>query len=270
MPPILSHTRVAHPEAEPKLWLLVLHGIFGAGRNWGSIARRLVEARPEWGAILVDLRLHGGSTGFAPPHTVAAAAADVDELTASLALPTAAVLGHSFGGKVALAFARHHADQLRQCWVVDSTLAVREPSGSAWQVLQLVRSLPESFDTRETLVHALEARGLSRPLGQWMAMNLERNGEGYRWKLDWEGVEEMLRDFYRTDLWEVIEEPPAEVEVHVVRANDSTALGEEDVRRVEAAGEANGRVFLHPVDGGHWINAENPDAVVRLLAAMLP
>ena len=54
--PILSHTRVVAKDAEPKMWLLMLHGIYGSGRNWGTIARRLVEARPEWGVLLVDLR----------------------------------------------------------------------------------------------------------------------------------------------------------------------------------------------------------------------
>src|SRR6201999_468457 len=72
MGPGRPHRRVAPKEATPSRWLLVLHGIFGSGRNWGSIARRLVEARPEWGAVLVDLRLHGQSReGFGAPHTMA-------------------------------------------------------------------------------------------------------------------------------------------------------------------------------------------------------
>src|SRR5688500_8745529 len=76
--PILHHTRVVGPDATPERWLLVLHGIYGSGRNWGTIARRLVEARPEWGVLLVDLRNHGQSRGFPGPHTLAAAAAYVD------------------------------------------------------------------------------------------------------------------------------------------------------------------------------------------------
>ena len=57
--PTLAHTRVTAAGATPERWLLVLHGIYGSGRNWGSIARRLVDARPEWGVLLVDLRLLG-------------------------------------------------------------------------------------------------------------------------------------------------------------------------------------------------------------------
>ena len=133
--PILAHTRVVAKDAEPKMWLLMLHGIYGSGRNWGTIARRLVEARPEWGVLLVDLRNHGGSRGFTGPHTLHAAAADVDRLVAHLGFHAAAVMGHSFGGKVALLYAQHHAGGgLRQVWVMDSTPAVREPEGSAWQI----------------------------------------------------------------------------------------------------------------------------------------
>ena len=56
---------------------MMLHGIYGRGRNWTSMARAIAAARSEWSALLVDLRLHGDSPAFDPPHTVEAAAADV-------------------------------------------------------------------------------------------------------------------------------------------------------------------------------------------------
>jgi esterase len=266
--PILNHARVTG-DREPERWLLMLHGIYGSGRNWASLARRLVEARAEWGVLLVDLRLHGGSVGFAGPHSLHAAAADVDRMVEHLDFHAAAVLGHSFGGKVALMYAQHHGDDLRQVWVVDSTLEVREPSGSAWRIIEVVRSLPPEFRSREEMVEGLERNGYPRPLGHWLAMNLEREGDRFRWRLDWNGVEEMLRDYFRTDLWGVVETPPAGVEVHVVKATESDAL-EGAVERIERAGRENGRTRLHHVQGGHWLNSDNPDAVLDLLVRELP
>ena len=266
---LLNHTRVVAEGGEPERWVLMLHGIYGSGRNWGTIARRLVEARPGWGALLVDLRLHGDSLGFPAPHTLSAAAADVDALVDALDFHAAAVLGHSFGGKVALAYAAHHAEDLRQAWVFDSTLAVREPGGSAWRIIEIVRSLPDRFESREAFASALAGHGYPRPLGLWLAMNLERGDDGFRWKLDWEGVEAMLRDYFATDLWPVLEDPPEGVEVHVVKATESDALDAEDVRRIEAAA-ASGRTFLHHLKGSHWINTENPEGVVELLMRHLP
>ena len=270
MPPILSHSRVTAPGAEPSRWLMVLHGIYGSGRNWATLARSLVGERPEWGVLLPDLRLHGASAGFEPPHTLAAAAADVEALVEALGLPLAVVLGHSFGGKVSLAYARHHPERLEQVWVVDSTLEVREPSGSAWRVLEAVRSLPERLPSREALAEGLAPFGYERPMASWLAMNLERDGDFFRWRLDWDGVEALLRDYFAVDLWDVVEDPPGSLEVHVVKATDSNSLRPEDVQRVEAAGERTGRTFLHPVDGGHWINVDNPAGMLERLLEHLP
>ena len=57
--------------------------------------------------------------------------------------------------------------------------------------------------------------------------------------------------------------------MHVVQATASDILDEAACGRVEAAGERTGRVFLHRVEGGHWLNAENPAALVTLLGGGL-
>lgn len=266
--PRLNHSRVTATGREPERWMLFLHGIYGSGRNWGSIARRVVDARPEWGVILVDLRMHGRSLGFSPPHTLEASAGDLDALVESLDLHAAAVLGHSFGGKVALLYAMRHGDELEQVWIMDSTPAVREPSGSAWRMIETVRALPAEFSSRADAVEGLRAAGYATGVAEWMAMNLEISDGLYRWRLDLDAVEEMLRDFFRADLWETVENPPAAVEIHFVKATGSDTLEESAVARVDAAA-GGGRVFLHRVEGGHWINTDNPDEVVRLLVERL-
>ncbi len=268
--PVLSHTRVAAAGHQPARWLLVLHGIFGSGRNWGTIARRLVEARPEWGCVLVDLRNHGASRGFSPPHTLAAAAADVDALVERLDLHAAAVSGHSFGGKVALLYAAHHAAELRQAWVMDSTPAARPPGGSAWRMIEAVRALPPELASRQEAVDGLVAAGYAEGIAQWMAINLEPVDGRYRWRIDLDAMEEMLRDFFRAELWPVVESPPAGVEIRFVKGEESDTLDDEAAARVAAAARATGRVHLHRLPGGHWINTDNPQGVLDLLARHLP
>lgn len=261
----LNTTALTADDGAPDRWLAVLHGIYGAGRNWRSVARSVVEERPDWGAVLVDLREHGGSTGFEPPHTLARAAADLDAIRES---PVRAVLGHSFGGKVALLRGRDDPG-VEQVWVVDSTPEAREPEGSAWDMLRLLRRLPESFNERDDAVRALADRGVDRPVALWMTANLERRDGGYTWRIDLDDMEALLRDFFRTDLWDVVESPRDGLELHFVRATRSAVLSAEAVGRIRVAGAATGRVFLHDVQGGHWLNADNPDAVVALLAPRL-
>lgn len=262
----LNVQAVAGEGAEPREWLAVLHGIYGAGRNWGMIARGLVARRPEWGALLVDLREHGGSMGFEPPHTLEAAARDLDALDAPGGVR--AVLGHSFGGKVALLHARDAA-RVREVWVVDSTPSPREPSGSAWNMLLILRRMPDRFESRGEAVEALVAEGVDRPVAQWMTTNLDRTDGDYRWRIDLDVMEALLHDFFAADLWDVVESPRDGLTVRFIRASRSSVLDDDDVRRVRAAADATGRVHLHQVEGGHWLNADNPDAVVELLSEQL-
>jgi esterase len=249
--------------ASPEQWMAVLHGIFGSGRNWGSVARSLVQARPEWGILLVDLRQHGESMGFKPPHTLERTAADLAALSDSRQVR--AVMGHSFGGKIALLRGRDD-ERIERVWVMDSTPEVRKPGGGPWSVLRILRALPDRYGSRDDGVAALEEQGLERGLALWMATNLERRDGAYIWRLDLDDIEAMLLDFYRTELWPIVEEPRAGLEIHFVRATGSSVLSAEAVGRIRAAGEATGQVFLHEVHGGHWLNADNPDALVDLMA----
>jgi esterase len=270
MDPVLSHTSISASGTEPREWIYFLHGIYGSGRNWGNVARSLVEVRPDWGVVLVDLRLHGGSVGFEPPHSLEACAADLSRLEHHLERPAAVVVGHSFGGKVALVHLRGDREAPRQVWVVDSTLRVGEPYGAPWSLIGLVRSLPDRFHSRDQFVEAIAAHGHPSALGQWLAMNLVRTEDGFRWKLDWDGVEEMLRDYFATDVWPVLREPPAGLEIHVVRAAESGAIDAATQAELASAGRESGRLYLHTVPGGHWINTENPDAILELLTDRLP
>jgi esterase len=178
------------------------------------------------------------------------------------------VVGHSFGGKIAMLRGRHDA-RIEQVWVLDSTPdAVARDSGPG-DLIRLARRLPSTFESRDHAVVALGENGVVRPVALWMATNLEPADEGYRWRFDLDDMEAMLQDFYRTDLWSIIEEPRSDLVIHVVRATGSPILSADAVGRIRAAGVATGRVFLHEVSGGHWLNADNPDALVELFARHL-
>jgi esterase len=249
--------------------LYVLHGIYGAGRNWLSVIRRFVRSHSEWNARLIDLRQHGMSQGFAAPHTIEAAAHDIEQLAEHLGETPAAIMGHSFGGKVALMYARNHGNELKQVWVIDSTPEARTPDGSAWQMLEVIRSTPREFESREQLVDLLGEHGIARPTAQWMATNLEKRAGAYVWRFDFDAMEALLRDFFNEDMWDVLENPPAEMEIHLVKATESSVLSPSAVQRIQELNRQHGRVFLHEVSGGHWVNAENPEALLQLMVTHL-
>ncbi|MFQ5746333.1 MAG: alpha/beta fold hydrolase [Gemmatimonadota bacterium] len=267
---MLHAVDVARGPDAPTRWVFVLHGIFGAGRNWRSVADALVEARPDWGCVLVDLRLHGRSLGASPPHTLEACAADLGPLIETRGPEDLVLLGHSFGGKVALAASLAAPGHLRQVWVIDASPSRLEGVGSARRVLDLVRRLPASFPSRREAVHRLVEEGLEPAVASWLATNLEERRAGWRWRFRPADMDALLESFRETDLWRVVETPPGTAEVHLVRALRSGALGRADLERAARAARRTGRVRVHELDGGHWLNADNPMGLRDLLARLLP
>ena len=95
--------------AAPKL--LIAHGLFGSGRNWGVIAKRLSD---RYFVICPDMRNHGDSPWFST-HSYEDMAGDLAEL---LDGPTD-VVGHSMGGKAAMMLALKFPNLVKRLVVAD-------------------------------------------------------------------------------------------------------------------------------------------------------
>ena len=93
--------------------LIIAHGLFGSGRNWGVVAKRLSDSRR---VIALDMRNHGASP-WQDDHSYPALAEDLAEVIASIGGPVD-VLGHSMGGKAAMVAALFGAD-IRRLIVAD-------------------------------------------------------------------------------------------------------------------------------------------------------
>lgn len=248
--------------------MVMLHGIYGRGRNWQAIAKAIVAARPDFACWLVDLPHHGESGKGAHGDSVRGFARDLQDWCTDQHVVPDVVLGHSFGGKVALAFADLMRDQPLQVWVIDSTPETKSPGGSAWDMLTLVRGLPETFSSREEAADAIMAGGYSRGVAVWMGTNLARQGDHFEWRLDFSVMEPLLHDFFTTDLWPVVSDPSLQHTLHFLKASTSSAMSDAAAARIEGLGDA--RVSLHRRDGTHWIHAESPEVVTRLLLETMP
>ena len=104
-----------HPAGDPVAPPLVIaHGLFGSGRNWGFIARRLADRR---NVVTVDMRNHGDSPR-ADTQSYADMAADLAEVMTTID-QTVDLMGHSMGGKAAMQVALTQPNLIRRLVVTD-------------------------------------------------------------------------------------------------------------------------------------------------------
>jgi pimeloyl-ACP methyl ester carboxylesterase len=90
--------------------LILVHGLGGSTQMWQTVAGPLSERHR---VIAYDLRGLGRSTTPPPPYSLAQLVADLDALVEALGLARVALVGHSLGGAVVLAYAARHPKRVR-------------------------------------------------------------------------------------------------------------------------------------------------------------
>ena len=94
--------------------VMIVHGLYGSGRNWGVIAKRLSD---QFFVITVDLRNHGDSP-WLDTHNYHVMADDLVEVINSLNIKPN-IIGHSMGGKAAMLLALKRPNLVRNLIIAD-------------------------------------------------------------------------------------------------------------------------------------------------------
>jgi pimeloyl-ACP methyl ester carboxylesterase len=170
---------IRHPCPNPAFPTLVIaHGLYGSGRNWGVIARRLSDRRE---VVAVDMRNHGDSPRL-PSQGYPEMAADLAEVIDSLGSPVD-LLGHSMGGKAAMQLALTRPGLIRRLVVADIAPVAYQHDQTrhvhAMAALDLSR-----INTRAEADAALSRGVDDRNLRAFFLQSLDLRERPPRWKLN--------------------------------------------------------------------------------------
>jgi pimeloyl-ACP methyl ester carboxylesterase len=159
--------------------IVVLHGLFGSSRNWTSVSKALAS---RFQVHSVDLRNHGRSP-WADEMSYLAMAGDVAAVLDRAGLDTAVIVGHSMGGKVAMALALTRPDRVDALAVVD--IAPAAYRGTHEILAQAMMSLDLTGVMRRGEVDAMLTEHVPDPgIRAFLLQNLDRAHDGFGWRLN--------------------------------------------------------------------------------------
>jgi len=159
--------------------LVILHGLFGSSDNWRSLAKQLAKKIQ---VIMVDLRNHGKSP-HSPAQNYQLMADDLAELLDDLSLRKVDIIGHSVGGKVAMAFAQHHQSRVNKLMVVD--IAPRQYESDHNKIFEALLAVDLSqYSKRSEVDKALSQALPDRAVRLFLLMNLELTGDNLTWRIN--------------------------------------------------------------------------------------
>jgi len=239
--------------------VVLLHGLFGAAKNLGVIARGLgALAR----VISLDMRNHGES-----PHAdgmgYADMAGDVAETMAALGLQAALVVGHSMGGKTAMSLALSRPGLVEKLVVMDiAPVAYRHGHDSyvaAMRALPLTPSL-----TRHEADDTLAAAVPEAPMRSFLLNNLIL-GAAPRWRLGLAEIAGAMPDLMG---WR---DPPGGEPYSgpTLFIRGATSDYVRDSAWGAIVERFPGAVEKTIAEAGHWLHAEQPAAVIAALKEFL-
>lgn len=235
--------------------VLLLHGLFGAARNWGGIQKRLAQRHR---VLAPDLRNHGESPRA--PGGYAEMAADICELIAARGLRAPAVLGHSMGGKVAMALALRHPGMVGRLIVADIAPVKYPPGMRAY--LAAMRAIPLREGLTRKEADAALAPSIPEPgIRAFLLQSLDF-AEPPAWKL---GLAELgdsmsaIEDFTETGRFEGPTLVLAGEQSRYIRPENHELF-----RRLFPQAR-----FAMVEKAGHWLHADNPHGFLAELEPFL-
>jgi pimeloyl-ACP methyl ester carboxylesterase len=158
--------------------LLIVHGLYGSGRNWGAVAKRLA---PDRRIVSVDQRNHGHSPWF-DSHSYHDMARDLAEVIEAQGAPMD-VMGHSMGGKASMILALTRPDLVNRLIVAD--IAPVQYTHDQNQFIAAMRAVDLSkVEKRSDAIDQLAQNVDDPTLRSFFTQSLALNGRKWRLNLD--------------------------------------------------------------------------------------
>ncbi|MDX1303184.1 alpha/beta fold hydrolase [Photobacterium sp.] len=238
--------------------VILIHGLFGSSDNLGLLARALKD---NYKVISIDLRNHGQS-----PHTETFTyhemAGDILTVVEQLDIERFSVIGHSMGGKVAMALTELAAARMNHLIVLDIA-PVHYLVHRHQNVFAGLREVANHTVSSRSEAETYLAQHIIEPgVRQFLLKSFAKSENGYRWRFNVEGL---IANYDTIMGWNEL--PPFDGKTLFIKGQGSEYILPE---HREAISKQFPQAKAHMVaNTGHWLHAEKPETVNRIILTFL-
>mgnify|MGYP000058927849 FL=1 len=239
---------------------VVLHGLFGSGKNWRSFAGSLEDDFQVW---TLDARNHGDSP-HADSMSYQQMAEDVARFFVENELENVVLLGHSMGGKTAMQLALQFPDRIAALIVVDIAPVCYDHLHKQLKLIEAMQELHIAVEmSRSEIEKKLALKIPEKRLLSFLMTNLNRQNGQFQWRIGLEqiaaGMQELLN---YPELKSVFKGP-----VQFIGGENSAYLKFEYHALIRKYFPESRITMLE--NCGHWLHVEQPAAFQKTVNEFL-
>ncbi|WP_240223942.1 alpha/beta fold hydrolase [Rheinheimera hassiensis] len=255
---MLLHTHISGLQDSNKEPVVLIHGLFGSYENLGVIERSLSE---QYQVINVDVRNHGQS-GHSADMNYQLMAEDLAQTLDSLSVKKAAILGHSMGGKLAMAYAVTYPERVTRLILADIAPVSYPPRhNSIFTGLNSVdlTQIENRTDADKQLAPHIKESGVR----QFLLKSLIKEDDTFQWRFNLRA----LYDNYTALTGNPIDSGSYSGPVLFIKGGDSDYILPEHKATITKVFPAAQAKIIQGT--GHWLHAEKPAAFTKLVKDFL-
>lgn len=237
--------------------VILMHGLFGMARNFGAAQRALMG---RYRVLALDMRNHGAS-----PHQdgmrYTDMAADVRDTLLAHGIARAAIVGHSMGGKTAMAFALQWPEMVGRLLVSD--IAPVPYVHHNERIAAALLALPLDPALTRQQADAMLADTVPQPAVRAFLLQNFRFGRDPGWRI---GLRQIAAAIPDLEGWVPLPGTYDGPSLFVTGAESDYVLPE---HRPAIRAQFPAARFVAVKNAGHWVHADNPAGFQSVLEAFV-
>lgn len=238
--------------------VLLIHGLFGDKNNLNNVKKALL---PHYNVMAIDLPDHGQS-GHVKNWQFETVVDDIHAFLVRESFVPCSILGHSLGGKVAMALALTYSENIERVIVADIAPVAYPSRHDA--IFNALEAIDKANVTERKLAVDIMNKMLPEPgVGQFLLKSFKRKNDSWEWQFNLSGLKQSYANIINWPYQNKCFNGP----VHFIKGEHSDYI--QPLHQAAIKRQFPNATFKIIANTGHWLHAEKPEVFNRLVLRML-